>query len=315
MPMSVINSIFNLLRFNRKNWKAVLLCIFAATIFWIFNALNKSYSTNISFPVSFDYNQENYIPVRKLPSEVAINVTGIGWNLFRRSLGIRVTPLVIPLERPSETKKIVGSTLPALFSNQLDGYQINFVLTDTLRIALEPRSRKRVGLKVHLPSILLKKGYAITSEPEVTPDSISIEGPWRLLEELDEPVFIKPTERNIDEDFNSDVEVVFVNNELVKRDPPTVQVKFKVEKLIQVKDSVMLQLINVPHGALPAIGTLVPCAFAIPESAMETFNPRDVRAVVDLKGLQKGSRKFYPTFEGLPKYSKVLSADSVIVKF
>jgi hypothetical protein len=68
--MGFFKSIFNLLRFNKKNWKAVVLCVFAAMIFWFFNALNKNYTTNISFPIAFDYNDNVYIPIRPLPSEV-----------------------------------------------------------------------------------------------------------------------------------------------------------------------------------------------------------------------------------------------------
>jgi hypothetical protein len=313
--MSLINSLFNLLRFNRKNWKAVLLCIFAATVFWFFNALNKSYSTNIKFPITFDYNQENYIAVRPLPNELNINVSGIGWNLFRRSLGLKVPPLVIPLERPSETKKIVGSTLPPLFSNQVDGYQINFVLTDTLYVALEPKSRRKVALKIDVPSILLKKGYIISSDPLIDPDTIEIEGPWKLLTGMVDPVYLKLSQRNIDEDFKDDVEVSFLNSELISRNPPTVQVRFKVEKLIQVNDSVRLELVNMPRGAWPAIGNSVPCIFGIPESLMGSYRKEEVKAVVDLKGFVKGKRKFYPIVEGLPPFSKVLKADSVIVKF
>jgi hypothetical protein len=65
--MRVIQSIFNLLRFNRRNWKAVALCIFAATVFWFFNALNKNYTNNINLPMVFDYENEKYVAIRPLP--------------------------------------------------------------------------------------------------------------------------------------------------------------------------------------------------------------------------------------------------------
>src|SRR5688572_3026280 len=115
--MRVFNSFLNVLRFNRKNWRAVVLCIFAATVFWFFNALNKTYTTNINFPVRFDFDQSNYVPVSSLPNDVRINVTGNGWDLFKRSTGVKAVPLEIPLGRPAEVKKIVGSTLPVIFSN------------------------------------------------------------------------------------------------------------------------------------------------------------------------------------------------------
>src|SRR5437870_539829 len=133
--MGFLGSIFNILRFNKRNWKAVVLCMLTASVFWCFNALNKRYTTTLSFPITFDFDRERFIPVRPLPSAVRINVTGIGWNLLRRSTGVRVVPLVISLERPSQVRKIVGSTLPALFSSQLSGFDINFILTDTLHLS------------------------------------------------------------------------------------------------------------------------------------------------------------------------------------
>jgi hypothetical protein len=76
--MKVINSIFNVLRFNQRNWRAVVLCIFAATVFWFFNALNKTYTTNLRFPLSFDYDHENFVPVKALPRDVRINGQRVG---------------------------------------------------------------------------------------------------------------------------------------------------------------------------------------------------------------------------------------------
>src|SRR5690348_17618570 len=98
--MSFFNSILNILRFNKRNWKAVVLCVFAATVFWFFNALNKNYTANITFPLGFKYREDGYIPVRPLPDTIKVNFTSNGWNLFRRSIGIKVEPLFIPLERP-----------------------------------------------------------------------------------------------------------------------------------------------------------------------------------------------------------------------
>jgi len=305
-----------LLRFNRKNWKAVVLCLFAATVFWFFNALNKNYTTNISFPLSFDYHAENYVAVRPLPENIRINVTGIGWDLFRRSLGVKVPALVIPLERPSEIDKIVGSTLPALFANQLERIQINFVLTDTLHIALEPKATKWVSLKLDSPSILFRHGYAMVSAAKIEPDSVYIEGPWPLLRSLSEPVYLKLVERNIDRDFEEEVEIKFLNDELIQRTPTRVKVSFSVDPLVEVSDSIPLALVHVPAAARPAIGIQkIPCVFAIPRSYYEKFHVDSVRAIVDLKHFSRGKIKVLPTFSGLPPYTKIIRADSVFVKF
>src|SRR5688572_24339178 len=203
--MKLIDSIFNVLRFNQRNWKAVVLCVFAATVFWFFNALNKTYTTNIRFPLSFDYDKENFVPVKALPRDVRINVTGNGWVLFRRSTGVKIPPLEIPVERPLDTKKIVGSTLPAYFVNQIDGLEINYVLTDTLYLELEPKTGRWIHLSLDTSKLMLKEEHGLASKVSIMPDSIFIEGPKPVIDGLQDPVQITLPFNEIDEHFMEDV--------------------------------------------------------------------------------------------------------------
>lgn len=292
-----------------------MLCVFAATVFWFFNALNKNYTTNLSFPLAFDYSEEHYIPVRPLPPSVRLNVTGVGWDLFRRSLGLKVPPLVIPLERPADTKKIVGAALPALVANQIERFQINFVITDTLRLSLEPKASRWISLRLDSPSILFRKGFIMTSEARIEPDSVFIEGPAGLVQHLPNPLYLKLSQRNIDEDFHDDVEVRFLNNELVKRDPPTVSVHFAVDQLLAVTDSVRLELVNYPKDIKTSIGVRkLLCTFAIPESYRNQYYRDSVVAILDLKDFKRGRETRLPEVYGLPPYAHVIRMDSVVVK-
>jgi hypothetical protein len=314
--MRFLRSIFNLLRFNRKNWKAIALCFFAATIFWFFNALNKSYTTNISFPLEFEYSHENYVPIKSLPKEVRINVSGIGWNLFRRSSGIKVPPLSIPLDRPSEVKKIVGSTLPGFFSSQLEGLEINFVITDTLYLNIQPKAGR--WLRVSLDSIQknLDKNYGIAGKVKMVPESVFVEGPMNLVTKLQEPASLKIKTQNIDEDFRQDIQVELSDNDLIQTNPSTVFVSFAVEKFVRVTDSVRLQLINIPAKSRPWIEReKIPCTFSIRESMIDSFRPDSLRAVLDLQGFKRGEIKLVPKLEGLPPNSRVIRVDTIRITF
>ena len=130
--------------------------------------------------------------------------------------------MVVPLPQPSEVKKIVGSTLPALVSNQPEGFAINFVLTDTLHVAIAPRKKRLITLRVDIPTLLLKKGYGLVSDIKIMPDTVLIEGPVELIDSLPKYVDLKLSDRNIDDDFAENIEVKFLNDELIKRNPPTV---------------------------------------------------------------------------------------------
>ncbi|MBT1703567.1 hypothetical protein [Chryseosolibacter indicus] len=314
--MKVGNPLFNVLRFNHKNWKAVVLCFLAATVFWFFNALNKTYTTNINFPLTFDYDQNNFVPVKSLPREVRINVTGNGWDLFRRGSGVKIPALEIPLERPMETRKIVGSTLPAFFSNQMEGLQINYVLTDTLYLNLEPKIGRWVSLGIDTSKLSVKNGFMLASRVSIMPDSIYLEGPKPLVNEMKEPIVINVPFENIDENFMEDVEVQVPSSDIIKRNPPTVAVMFNVEKTVTIQDSIRLVIENLPSTVWPVLGRKeIPITVAIPQSMQNLLILDSAKAILDLKTVARGDRKILPRIEGLPAFTKVIHLDSVRVKF
>jgi len=314
--VSLLNSIFDFLRFNKKNWKAVVLCLFAATIFWFFNALNKNYSANINFPVSFDYDRENYVPVKSLPAAIRMNVSGLGWDLFRKSSGLKVPPLVIPLERPAEIRKIVGSTLPALFSTQLEGLQINFVITDTVCIDIDEKVRKKFSLTVDSVWRYLHPDFGVINDITLVPDTVWIEGPRKIVNTLPDVINLALPQNNIDSDFIGEIEIIFPNDDLLKRDTPVVEVAFDVEKLMEINDRVQLKVINVPPNLRAAIDVQeVNCTFRIPVSLVKTLSIDSLTAIVDLKAFKTGSNKVVPQVNGLPKNAHLIKVDTVQVNF
>lgn len=314
--MKVSSAIFNFLRFNSRNWKAVVLCIFAATVFWFFNALNKTYTTNLRFPLTFAYDEQSFVPVKSLPENIRLNVTGNGWALFRRSAGVKVPPLEIPLERPTETKRIVGSTLPPFFTNQLDGMQINFVLADTIYVDLEPKVGRWIKLAIDSTSVDIKDGYGFASSISILPDSIFIEGPRPVVNDVANPFILNIPFEEIEEPFMEDLEIKVTPAELIRREPPTVAVMFTVAKYVTISDSISLQLENVPAKASAVIGnSQVAITIRGPENILAKSPIDSLKAVVDLKNVKRGDKKLLPVVSGLPPYTKIIMLDSVSVKF
>lgn len=312
--MSLLNTIFNILRFNQRNWKAVVLCVFTATVFWFFNALNKTYTTNINFPLSFTYDDQNFIPVGLLPQSVRLNVTGNGWELFKRSTGVKTEPLEIPLERPTDVKKIVGSGLPPVFSNQLTGLEINYVLTDTLYLDVEPKTGRWIKLALDSVQYNIKAGYGLASDIAIVPDSTYVVGPERIITELKEPVILKIPQHNIDEHYIENV-IIDLPYTVISRQPPAVSVRFNVEEMITVQDSVSLSIENLPATVSSVLSSgKIPVTFSIPESFLKGLNIDSVKAVLDLKRFTSGTATILPRIDGLPPFSSVTKIDSITVK-
>ncbi len=312
--MGAINSIFNILRFNKKNWKAVVLCLAAATVFWFFNALNKTYTTHLSFPVEFQYDLDNFVPVSDLPTEVKMNVTGLGWTLLRRSAGVKVPKLLLPLERPTETKKMIGNTLPSLFGNQLSDLQINFVTTDTLNVDIEPIDGRWLSLTTIDFSKNFKAGFGLASNVSITPDSIFVQGPRRIVEALPEPYPVSLSRTGIDESMEAQLLVSFDYDRFAV-EPSYVSVSFRVEKMIELRDSVKLEFLNMPSRLRPAISiNQIRYTVQLPESILHSHYAREsIRATIDLKQHLGKKLKIAPTLSGIPPLARIVRIDTVEV--
>jgi hypothetical protein len=312
--MNFFKALVALFHFNRTNWKAVALCLLAAVVFWLFNALNRTYSTNINFPIQFEYDQRKYAAALPLPKEILINVNGNGWDLFRKHFGIRVPTLVIPLDRPTELRRIPGNSLPVLLMPQMGGLNINFVVHDTIRLKIENRVSKKFKLKPDESGLTFKLDKTRTSPIVVLPDSVELDGPESLVQGLPDTLALHLDRQRIDDDFREQVEVELAGQEFVKRDPPVVEVRFEVSDVAHLEKSVPLSTEKFPWGFVAGRDS-VSVGFEVPVKFMEIFESSPIHGLIDLTELEKGeTRSYLPVIVGVPPYIKVNWVDSVRVK-
>ncbi len=315
--MNFVRVFVNLFQFNRTNWKAVALCFIAAAIFWLFNAFNKSYSTNIRFPLRFDYNQEKFIPINSLPRDVRVNVSGNGWDLFRKSIGIKLPELNISLPRPTEVKKIVASSLTPSFSEQLgSGLRINYIVNDTLRLQIDELDSHKFKLFADLSQVTFSEGYGRVSPVAVLPDSVKLEGAKSLLHQLPDSIALIMPKSELDDPFRKEVEIVIPNSESIVRNPSVATVMFEVGSVEKIDAYVTILLANVNRSFKQTFIDSVKIRIRIPKEQAETFNEDRhlILAIAQMKNKPKGMYRLQPALTGLPKYAEVLSIDSVSVK-
>ena len=311
--MNLFRVFVNLFRFNRTNWKAVAGCFFAATVFWLFNALNKNYATNVRFPLKFEFDQTKFAPSRALPADIYLNVSGNGWNLFRKVLNVKLPAIVIPLERPAEIRKIVGSTMPPLLAGQIGNLKINHVVTDTLYLSIEARDSGRFKLVVDASQISYKKGYGRISPIVVLPDSILLEGPKSAIRKLTDTLALILPDKKLSSNFKEEIEVVIPNGGFIRRNPPVVEVIFEVGEIVDDVKKIQIELMNVnPLSSIVREADSISCVIQIPVIRREEFRRlTSIKAVIDVKALPRGQRKILPVITGLPPYAQITRLDSV----
>jgi hypothetical protein len=304
----------NLFQFNRTNWKAVLLCFLAASIFWVFNALNKEYTSNVKFPLRFEYDEEKASPLQELPASLVVNVSGNGWELFREIFGYEIPSLTIALEKPIEIKKIVGSSLPPILANQIGKLKINYLVTDTLYVQFDQKDKHSYKLFVDSKDISFKEGYGRISPIVVLPDSIQLQGPKSLLHKLPDSLVITLPGEKLNSNFRDHVPINLPNADIIKLIPALAEVMFEVDKVtvFEIKSKVEIRNLPKRHQATLSQDS-VSVNIQVPITKSEDFKKIIPILSIDLKKIQKGEHVIKPKVEGVPSYGFIVRVDSLAV--
>lgn len=214
-------------------WRIVLLCFGAATTFWLLNAFNKNYNNiRITYPIRFVYNQQYYIPLRPLPEEITINVSGKGWKLLRKYLMLNVQPAEIPIGGITRQKAVPASIFRPNVANALDGLQLNFIVTDSLRFTFDQQVKRKIPLAVDTTQLRVPANYALVSPIRITPKEVEFEGPASVLDSLPNPLLLKLPDTPLKQSFRSFLPIHYPFKALVKSDIVEAEIAFDVKPLL-----------------------------------------------------------------------------------
>jgi hypothetical protein len=161
-------------------YRAITACLLAAGLFWQMNALNKTYTTRLNFPLAWRYDSARYVPLRPLPPKVAVTVTGQGWRLLRANLGWGTHPAELrPVPYPG-TRYLPDEAWRRGLQNALEGVQVNEWSGDTLRLTFDRIASRRLALALPPDSA---RRYKATFTPAV----VTFRGPSSQLQALASP--------------------------------------------------------------------------------------------------------------------------------
>jgi len=84
---------------SKHRWQTLLFCMGGAMMFWLLNALNKVYTTDINYPVIFIIDDSKVVFSKIPPPTIRLEVTGGGWKLLRYLIRLNVQPIELPVEK------------------------------------------------------------------------------------------------------------------------------------------------------------------------------------------------------------------------
>ncbi|QKZ11118.1 hypothetical protein [Spirosoma sp. KUDC1026] len=211
-----------------------LLCLAAASLFWLLNALNKTgYTRNVAYPIHFVYNDSLYIPTRPLPHSVVVNVSSDGWALLGHTwFPFQIKPVDYIIKNPLTASRINMATLANELDDQVKKIKVNYVVSDTLDMVFDRRLTKTVRLVADSTHINLAPRFMVSSVINLTPRTIQVEGPERLVRGVPDTLVVKVPRKRIAANYDEEVPLNQFRHPLLRTSTDRVGISFEVGELL-----------------------------------------------------------------------------------
>lgn len=267
--------------------KVVVLCVAAATTFWVLNALNKdNYSTIVDYPVQWEYDQKNFIPVKSLPNSIQIEISGNGWDLLRKYFKIGGTPYLIQLNSPAEKKYLLTADLKRSLGEFITPTQLQNVIGDTIHYQIDRIVTKTLRPVLDTLGYSLDKNIALEGKVNFNPDQLEITGPSSVLEAFDGkyPVALNATKINSDYSGKVSLTVDESLTKLVQLKQKEIQVSFSVLTYLEGNKRLKIKKINFPNTVTLPNEELVPVlSYLIEEANLPQLKDLKFEAILDYR--------------------------------
>nr|WP_262914531.1 hypothetical protein [Pontibacter vulgaris] len=291
-----------------------MLCFVAASTFWLLNALNKSYSTQTTYPVAFIYNDQKLVATQALPEEVTINVTGKGWKLLRKSLRLEVKPAEIFIRNLPRNNYLLGSALRPALVNAMDGLQLNFVITDTLHFRFEEKLTRRIPLKLDPKQKIADSNFAVVGQVNITPKFITFTGPSSKIDSIPSPYLLRLPETGLKAPAEIEVPIA-LKNALLTSDIEEAIVKVNVKELVQEEKQLVAELINAPQGKkIVLLPPHVLVRYQFLNDSVTTLNREGFKVILDFSKYSQQDSTLVPELVQKPAGARNIKLSPVRVR-
>ena len=212
--------------------KILLYCFVVGFFIWLFNELNNKSDATILYPINFKYEDSDELFVVDAPPKfIDISINGTGWNLLRNLLKLNIKSAEYNINKPTQTKFILSSSLFPNISQSLEGVNLNYVVTDSILFNIETKSNRNLKILVDTSDISFRDNFERVGDILTSHNEIKVEGPQSIIKSLDDEYIIKIEDQNIDSDYDEEVRIEDLNKFLTPN-PDKINLSFKVAEFM-----------------------------------------------------------------------------------
>jgi hypothetical protein len=301
-----------------SNLKVVVLCIAAATTFWILNALNKdNYTTIVDYPLAWDFDQERYMAVEPLPESFPIQISGNGWDLLRKYFKLNEPPFVINLAEPSSRSYILTTDLKRPLSDFITPTTLIGALEDSIHFHIDLIETRSLDLILDSTSYSLAKNVEIDGAIIFSPKQVTVTGPSSILDGYGGKFPVLLNENRISENFQKSVPVEIGKNlaDFVSLEEESVKVSFSIIQFLEGNKRLKIRKVNFPKSATLEDEEITPIiTYLVDGSKVTELKDVEFEAVLDYGKRNREDSTITIEVKPSPSYIKDIVVDPAIVK-
>jgi hypothetical protein len=243
--------------------------------------LSKEYDTTIKYPISYQNLPNDKLLQEDPLSEIDVHIKATGFKL----ISAEIFPKNLLIDASNIYSKSINDYYLLLSQQRLSlqkqmrtGVQIDHFINDSIKFNLGLLKVKKVPVKV-ATDITYSSGYELNGVLQVSPDSITINGPEFILDTIH---FVSTTllqKKGINNSIDQELMIKnFDASSNVKFNQKKVVVKALVEKYTEGTFEVPFEIVNLPEGmTINTFPKLVKITFRV---ALSNFNKVDASSFV-----------------------------------
>ena len=291
----------------RKNVIIYSVSFICSILFWLYINLNLSYTIVLSVPLEIKLTKSQALG-NDLPSFIDVTLKGKGWELLGLMLSRNVAYNIDLSGYKKDSKINISQTLNDVLGLPA-GVSIVSVNPDELEVNFDNITTKYVKVKNNV-QVYTKEGYYIIGNPKITPDSIKITGAMSVIGKIKS----LPTEstiiKNVNSDFTKYVRVVDTLTNIIKIEPKSVIVSYKIELTAEKNfEDLDVNIFNVPPDkSVLIIPPKITLYLRGGVDELAKLNPDDIVIGIEYKQIESDSTGFI-----IPRIS--IPEDVMMIKF
>lgn len=276
---------------------------------WFLNALSKSYTSVIEYPLTYTDFPEDRVFVGDLPEHLALRINAHGYAIlryktFRKPVPISFKVSTFTLTRPGQDSSrafILTRYIREQVSQQLPAeMQLLQIQPDTLHFHFARRVTRMVKI---LPDFTFNVENQFTLKDGIilNPDSVEVTGPDLILDTLRYVYTVKSDLGDLSKNFSDKVRLRRISDLEYSR--LKINCSFELERFTEVQLTIPIEVLNQPDSiVLQTFPSRIKLTCNVGLSKYERVDGNLIKAVVDYTDITDATKVLDVDIQNIPVY-------------